>query len=174
MPSSAAESLYALSSWKIFRLLPLCLMVLCPVVSLWMFENLVKYEKKKKQTKKKLRKASNNFFQVLPLLREPFYFRQKFWLFWIIIIIIIIIIKWWPLLHPSFFSNVYIFVLLYFLLTHATSRPPLFWATHVNRKWSFLPHQIFIPLPDNVTALSKIIAWPRCWNGRSTSAGHVC
>ena len=50
MPSSAAESLYALSSWKIFRLLPLCLMVLCPVVSLWMFENLVKYEK---QTNKK-------------------------------------------------------------------------------------------------------------------------
>ena len=108
MPSSAAESLHALSSWKIFRLLPLCLMVLCPVVSLWMFENLVKYEKKNTQ-KKKLRKASNNFFQVLPLLWEPFYFRQKFWLFWIIIII-----KWWPLLHPSFFSNVYIFVLLYF------------------------------------------------------------
>ena len=108
MPSSAAESLYALSSWKIFRLLPLCLMVVCPVVSLWMFENLVKYEKKK-QTKKKLRKASNNFFQVLPLLWEPFYFRQKF-----------SILnnnnekKWWPLLHPSFFSNVYIFVLLYF------------------------------------------------------------
>ena len=58
------------------------------------------------------------------------------------------------------------------ILTHATSRPPVFWATHVNRKWSFLPHQIFIPLPDNVTALSYIIAWPRCWNGRSTSAGH--
>ena len=106
--------------------------------------------KTNKQTKK-LRKAPNNFFQVLPLLWEPFYFRQKFWLFWIIIIIIIK--KWWHLLHPSFFSNVYIFVLLYFdffssrefrrlipfcpclILTHATSRPPVFWATHVNRKW---------------------------------------
>ena len=150
MPSSAAESLYALSSWKIFRLLPLCLMVLCPVVSLWMFENLVKYEKQ--TNKKKLRKAPNNFFQVLPLLWEPFYFRQKFWLFWIIIIIK----KWWPLLHPSFFFQclhlcfVIFWLLDYFsswefrrlipfcpclILTHATSRPPVFWATHVNRKW---------------------------------------
>ena len=64
MPSSAAESLYALSSWKIFRLLPLCLMVLCPVVSLWMFENLVKYEKQtnKKKTKKRLKQ----FFSSTP------------------------------------------------------------------------------------------------------------
>ena len=65
MPSSAAESLYALSSWKIFRLLPLCLMVLCPVVSLWMFENLVKYEKKK-QTKKKTKKSLKQFFSSTP------------------------------------------------------------------------------------------------------------
>ena len=61
MPSSAAESLYALSSWKIFRLLPLCLMVLCPVVSLWMFENLVKYEKKKKA-----KKSLKQFFSSTP------------------------------------------------------------------------------------------------------------
>ena len=65
MPSSAAESLYALSSWKIFRLLPLCLMVLCPVVSLWMFENLVKYEKKNKQ-KKKTKKSLKQFFSSTP------------------------------------------------------------------------------------------------------------
>ena len=65
MPSSTAESLYALSSWKIFRLLPLCLMVLCPVVSLWMFENLVKYEKKK-QTKKKAKKSLKQFFSSTP------------------------------------------------------------------------------------------------------------
>ena len=65
MPSSAAESLYALSSWKIFRLLPLCLMVLCPVVSLWMFENLVKYEKKK-TNKKKTKKSLKQFFSSNP------------------------------------------------------------------------------------------------------------
>ena len=64
MPSSAAESLYALSSWKIFRLLPLCLMVVCPVVSLWMFENLVKYEKKNK--KKKSKKTLKQFFSSSP------------------------------------------------------------------------------------------------------------
>ena len=52
MPSSAAESLCALSSWKIFPLLPLCLMVLCAVVLLGMFENLVKYEKKTKKSLK--------------------------------------------------------------------------------------------------------------------------
>ena len=65
MPSSAAESLYALSSWKIFRLLPLCLMVLCPVVSLWMFENLVKYEKKK-TNKKKTKKSLKQLFSSTP------------------------------------------------------------------------------------------------------------
>ena len=64
MPSSAAESLYALSSWKIFRLLPLCLMVLCPVVSLWMFENLVKYEKQ--TNKKKTKKSLKQFFSSTP------------------------------------------------------------------------------------------------------------
>ena len=64
MPSSAAESLYALSSWKIFRLLPLCLMVLCPVVSLWMFENLVKYEKQ--TNKKKNKKSLKQFFSSTP------------------------------------------------------------------------------------------------------------
>ena len=70
MPSSAAESLYALSSWKIFRLLPFCLMVLCPVVSLWMFENLVKYEKQtnKKTTKKSLKQ----FFSSTPPSLQAF------------------------------------------------------------------------------------------------------
>ena len=64
MPSSAADGLYALSSWKIFRLLPLCLMVLCPVVSLWMFENLVKYEKQ--TNKKKTKKSLKQFFSSTP------------------------------------------------------------------------------------------------------------
>ena len=146
--------------------------------------------KKKTNKKKKLRKASNNFFQVLSLLWEPFYFRQKFWLFWIIIIK-----KMVTSVAPQlFFQCLHLCFVIFWLsdyfsswefrrlipfcpclmLTHATSWLPVFWATHVNRKWSFFPHQIFIPLPDNVTALSYIIAWPRCWNGRSTSAGHVC
>ena len=41
-------------------------MVLCPVVSLWMFENLVKYEKKNKQTKKNYEKPQTIFFKYSP------------------------------------------------------------------------------------------------------------